>query len=285
MQSTYGTPPRTGCVVLRVSAGAAKAGVHKGDLITEMNGTPITSGREFSAVFDLSNPPWHIQVIRPGISEPLDITIRPAPSWNFSSEPKDAIHYYLLARGEAADDPAAAIADYTQVIAVQPAFDLAYLYRAQLYADQSQTDDAEHDYAKALALSPNLGEANSFYANFQAANGDLPPTGFEVEVAIRADNCDNGFVGLNVDCAYDYAVLAEIERLAPPSEMLNAAERSLQYYGGDAYPYLEAACAYSRVPEMDLAKQRAQEYLAFPASERTEVQTATMQYLMEGAPC
>ncbi len=285
MQSTFGTPARTGCVVLRVSAGAAKAGVQKGDLMIEMNGTPITSGRQFSTVFDVTSPPWQIKVIRKGVPYPLAITINPAPSWSFSTGPKDAIAYYLLARGEAADDPAAAIEDYTHVIDLQPDFDLAYLYRAELYSEDDRIGDAQRDFARAFVLSPNFGEANSLYANFESVYGDPSKAQDEINTAIRLDNCEDGFQGLNVDCSYDYGTLAELQWQAPPEEMRNTAERSIDYYSGDPFPYFEAACAHSRLPEMDLAKQRAQQYLAFPADERSESKTTLMQRILEDTPC
>src|SRR5207245_3791146 len=49
-QETFGTPPQQGCAILRVSAGAEKAGIRQGDLMIEMNGIPITSGTQFSIV-------------------------------------------------------------------------------------------------------------------------------------------------------------------------------------------------------------------------------------------
>ena len=286
MQKSFGTPDRAGCVVVRVSAGAAKAGIHRGDLMIEMNGYPVTSGQQFQALFDnTKGNPWHFKMIRTGDPEPLEFTVRGAPGKNFSEDSNDPIFYYLRARWDASDDPESAISDYTRAIELDPQFDLAYLYRAQLYEEANRYDDASRDYEKALELSPDFAEANYLSAHF------LYPSRYEVgrnqiNKAIRLDNCDDAFESYNVDCAYDYWVLAVYNSTGFFANMRDEAEQSIRFYPRDAFPYFLAACAHSRLGESAEAVQRAHGYFDAPNSDGNRGRANAMQALIaDGAIC
>jgi Tfp pilus assembly protein PilF len=59
--------------------------------------------------------------------------------------------------GEGAVEPA--LEDFTQAIALDPAYDKAYLHRAHAYALGGDTVPALADYEQVLALVPNHREA------------------------------------------------------------------------------------------------------------------------------
>jgi hypothetical protein len=258
-QRTFGTPAQAGCVVLRVSAGADKAGIKRGDLMIEMNGVPVTSGIQYQRLFDDSNGrSWTFKVIRTGVSEPLEFTVHPAPSWNFSKGPQDAITYYLDARWERDEDPGAAIDDYSQAIALQPDFDLAYLYRGQIYEDRNRLDDAKSDYERAISLSPNLGEAQAIYANFLYVYDESTGEA-HISKALQLDSCEER-QPLNVDCAYDYGIAALYAQDTSPDTAINYTDRAEEFDPTSPFPYFVEACAYSRKFDQDHFKQAADKF-------------------------
>src|SRR5437868_3774157 len=52
LRAKFDLPDQRGCIVIRVSGPAERAGIRQGDLMTGMNGYPITSGPQYSHRFD-----------------------------------------------------------------------------------------------------------------------------------------------------------------------------------------------------------------------------------------
>ncbi len=285
-QQTFRTPARQGCVVLRVSAGAERAGIYKGDLMIELNEIPITSGTQFSYVFDaIDHSEYRVKVIRDG--ETLAFKFRGSAGKSFDEDPTDPIYYYLRAKSEAADnEDNKAIADFTKAIDIEPRFDIAYLYRGQLIADNGQSAAARSDFLSALSLSPGLGEVHSAYAFFLHSQGEVMEAGRENRRAIDMDNCLGAFEGWNLDCAEEYNEQAFLDWGLGAEAAQQTAEQSITYYPGLAEAHYTSACSSIWIGDTDLAKKRAAEYLAFPASERDALRTQEAQEILadKGGP-
>lgn len=289
-QERFRTPARQGCVVLRVSAGAEKAGIRVGDLVIRLADYPVTSGRQFSTIFYQSSQPWEFDVIRKGEPGILHYTVEGGRGRDFEEDPTDPLFYYLQARWNAGHDATGAIRDYTRAIELEPAFDLAYLYRGQLYEETGQLDIARQDYETALELSPGLAEAQSIYAYF-IDRQDWQSSWDHIQEAIRLDNCESAFETLNLDCATHYLQLASLHaRQEPQSErdfelVIEAAEHAIRFYPQFVGPYYIAACAYSAGRnDYEGARQYARQYLDFPESERDPNESAYMEQMFLGWP-
>jgi hypothetical protein len=281
LQQRYGTPDRPGCVVLRVSAGAASAGVKVGDLLIEFEGYPITSGQQFGRIFAHSSKPWEVTVLRRGEPEPLHFTVDGGWGKTFQEDPDDPIFYYLRGRWDGAHDPESAILDYTRAIELAPSFDLAYLYRGDLLEDQGRPGMA--DIRKALELSPGLAEAYSLYSYHLTDNAAAREY---IDTAIELSRCEGSFEEMNLDCEQDYVQLSFLQLAAGDPETAAAtAVQAIEFYGGYPEPYFYAACAYSRAGDERAAKQYASEYLRFPPSERNGRDTEDALAIVNGDTC
>ena len=267
LQQTFDTPPRQGCVVLRVSAGAEDAGINRGDLVIEMEGYPVTSGQQFSLLFEESDPPWEFVVIRKGEPQPLTFKFSGGRGENFKEDPNDPFFYYLRGRWDADEKPEQAIEDYTRVIELEPRFDLAYLYRGELYEEKGERELARRDYEKALDLSPLLGETHAFFAYFIDVE-DPEAARSHIETAAELDRCEGSFERYNIDCSADYLLLASLIGPGDAGEMAATAEQAIRFYDGFADNYFNAMCAYSSLSGEERARHHAEEYLAFPRNER-----------------
>jgi hypothetical protein len=268
LQDTFGTPTdRQGCVVLRVSAGAEKAGMERGDLIVEMDDVPVTSGLQITKLLeDKPRPERRITVLRHG--EELEFEVRPARRQTFGENPTDPFFYYLRARGEAGEEPDKALRDYTRVIELERRFDLAYLYRGQLLDEKGQFEAGLQDYLKALELSPNLGEVHRRLAR----NGQRQGSGaahFDIRKAIELDRCEGAFERYNVDCAEDYYTLATLQdRFLDLNEPIENAKRAIRYWPRAVEAYYVLAVLYERIGDTATAADYARQYLGFPEDER-----------------
>jgi hypothetical protein len=280
LQARYETPDRQGCVVLRVSAGAAKAGVRVGDLMVEFEGYPVTSGQQFSAIFDQSEKPWDVTVIRRGESEPLRFKVEGGWGKTFQEDKDDPIFYYLRARWNAQEDASGAIQDYGRAIELDPRFELAFLYRGQLYADRGDAESATKDLGHALELSPELGEVHSIYS-FSVALTDSEARQ-HIEEAIRLHECDGAFEGMNVDCAIDYVQFSDLQLSDDPRQAVESALQSIRFYDGYAHPYFVAACGFSLTNRPEDGQEYARKYLQFPKSERMDTATAAAKVILSG---
>lgn len=280
LERTFGTPDRQGCVVLRVSAGAEEAGIRRGDLVIEMEGYPVTSGRQFSLVFEESDPPWDFTVIRRGEPRHLRFKVSGGRGKNFREEANDPFFYYLRARWDAAEKPDQAINDYGRAIELEPDFDLAYLYRGQLYEERSDREAASRDYLKALELGPRLGEAHAIYAYF--IDNEDPGAALEhINLAVELDHCSGAFETYNIDCSSSYLLLASLHA-DQAAEMAAMAEQAIRFYDGFADNYFNAMCAYSILGDAIRAQAYARRYLKFSPEEREPDRTELARRVRDG---
>lgn len=173
LQHRFGLPEYHGCVILRVSGPAERAGLRQGDLMIAMNGAPITSGPQFDTRFFADakrSRHFSFTVVRAGITYPLDFDVTlgargPLPD----QDDEDPLFYYLHARGNAELSPEEKVHYYSQAIELAPDFDLAYLYRAHERLRSStqplsSLEAAESDIRRALEIDPRLPEAHDTLA-------------------------------------------------------------------------------------------------------------------------
>lgn len=173
LQHRFGLPEYQGCVILRVSGPAERAGLRQGDLMIAMNGAPITSGPQFDTRFFADakrSRHFSFTVVRAGVPYPLDFDVTlgsrgPLPD----QDDEDPLFYYLRARGNVELSPEEKVRYYSQAIGLAPDFDLAYLYRAheRLRSSSQPLSDleaAESDIRRALQLDPQLPEAHDTLA-------------------------------------------------------------------------------------------------------------------------
>ncbi len=281
LQETFDTPNRQGCVVLRVSAGAAKAGIQRGDLVIQMEGIPVTSGQQFQRIFDASHSPWEFVVIRKGESQPLHFRVEGGRGKNFREDSNDPFFYYLRARWDAGNKPEHAIQDYSRAIELEPRFDLAYLYRGQLYEERGDREAARRDYLAALEDTPDLGEAHAYYAYF--LDVEDPTTARQhIEKAVELDACEGAFEGFNIDCSANYLLLASLLN-HDPQRMAQVAEQGIRFYDRFADNYFNAMCAYSMLADDTRAQQYAREYLDFPSADREPDRTERAKMVLNSA--
>jgi tetratricopeptide (TPR) repeat protein len=213
LRDRYGLDERNGCVILRIDgrSGAEAAGLRIGDKILEVYSVPITSGRQFSYVFErnaTSNMPLKIE--RRGQTMTVDVRLgRYAdPAVN------DPYFDYLVARGN--PDPNVAIEYFSLQIRRDPEFDLAYAYRAEYLIDESLPGElslshAENDLREALRIDPELAEAHEIYArmlSWKMARHDDALA--HIEQAIAIAGCEPPIGSDDVDCGEILMTRAEI---------------------------------------------------------------------------
>lgn len=268
-QERFETPDRQGCTVLRVSAGAEKAGIVQGDLLIELNGIPITSGTQFTIVFDeVSGAKYRVKVIRAGRT--IEFEFSGGRRKTFDEDPNDPLYYYLRARGEARDQPNDAIADYSRVIELAPQFDLAYLYRAELFDEIGNYQSASADFLKAVELTPSLGEAYLLLARHERdIERNLSAANFRVRKAIELHECAGAFEEYNVDCNADYYLLGLLQiNYYDLQEPIATLEQAVRFWPDTPEPYCVLATLHERADEMETAIEYARAYLDFPEDDR-----------------
>ncbi len=265
LREKYQLPEGKGCVVLRVddNSAAQSAGFRIGDKIIGLDGIPITSGRQFTFLFeDSPGAPSHEFRIRRG-NEEMKLAVTLGPRADLPQE--DPYFYYLRAKADTdPKDPSKVIEDYTRAIGLEPDFDLAYLYRG---VDKLRLDSAaaEADFAKALDLDPGLTEAHRQLAEVLLQKGDVAGAFEHINRSLELNHCGERVESWDLDCGEDLTVRRTFyfDRLDPGDDV--AAEADINAAAG--VEFMEPAIAYDRfrlafVRGDDVAaRQRAKEWI------------------------
>jgi len=246
-----------------------------------MEGYPVTSGQQFSLLFDESKPPWDFTVVRQGELGPLYFSVKGGRGKDFREDPGDPFFYYLRARWDAAEKPQQAIRDYSRAIELEPGFDLAYIYRGHLYEEAGEREAARRDYLTALEMTPDLGEAHAYYAYFLDVE-DASAARQHIQAAVELTGCVGAFEGFNIDCAEDYLLLGSLMMHDPP-QMAGIAEQGIRFYEGFADNFFNAMCAYSLQGNRQRASEYARRYLDFPREDKEADRNAIAEQIIDGA--
>jgi hypothetical protein len=278
-------PPGRGCVVIRVSGSAQRAGVRQGDRLIAMNGAPITSGVQFNnRFFDEDTRRYTLTLVRAGEPAPIEISFRTRSGPSPSSPDSDPLTWFLRARGN--PDTKKAIAYYGRAIELEPGFDLAYLYRGELMlesGDIEQQWNALPDLQRALELDPNSAEANRALGEYYTGQIFVDPTVPKTYMAraIELHACDGGFTGKNLDCEIDYSDLANLLRFRTETQAsIDAAEKALTYYPAAVQPLYELALSYEILGDKKAAAAYARNYIASGSADRTSGGASAMRALI-----
>lgn len=266
LREKYDLPSGKGCVVLRVGANGAaeRAGFQIGDKIIRLNGSPITSGRQFTYHFEeLPGGPVQEFVVQRGDQElTLDVVLGIG-----SNLPKDDPYfYYLRAKSDTEVlDYSQIMADYTKAIELEPQFDLAYLYRGTVqlnFGGDDQLAKAKADLLKALELDPKLTEAHRALARLLLREGDFEGALEHINRSIELNGCGRRVEPWDFDCGEDLMARAVfyLSRLEPGDDLL--AEADLNAIAGVIFLERQVALqqfrlAYLRADD-DAASERAQ---------------------------
>ncbi len=217
LRDRYGLAEGAGCVILRVDdhSGAQRAGLRVGDKIVRLDDTPITSGRQFTWAFE--GVPGQIRrtfvVERREQLLRLKVTLGPR-----ADRPADDPYAeYLIARGNSSDRTA--VMYYTRALERDPAFDLAYAYRGEIYANGPFTGPgtpllAASDLLKALELDPDLAEAHERYAMFLASGRkDVDGAIAHLDRAAAIAHCNAPLQSWDLDCGEILLSRSDVYRL------------------------------------------------------------------------
>jgi tetratricopeptide (TPR) repeat protein len=208
LRERYGLPEGRGCVVLRVDSPSAaeEAGFQLGDKMIEMDGMHITSGRQFSFLFeDLPGTGHHTFVVQRGDQE---ITLEVDLADRAGAPKEDPYLYYLQAKGLAADsidldaDFDQIIADFTRAIEQDPEFELPYLYRGDMQIGKDD-EAARTDLEQALSLDPTLTEAHRALAQLAERQYDFDAAIEHINRSIELNGCGEALEPWDLDCAED----------------------------------------------------------------------------------
>lgn len=275
-------PGEQGCVVIRVSGAAARAGVRQGDRMIAMNGAPITSGGQFNARFsDEGGRDFDFTFTRSGNPEPLRIHVALGSRGHPRTPDSDPLAWFLRARGN--PDRRQSIEQYSRAIRLAPDFDLAYVFRGELMLDSHDGEAARPDLEHALALNPGSAEANRAMARYYEGQifVDSAVPKMYMQQAIDLHKCEGGFLDHNLDCSEDYVALADILRFrADTPGSIAAARQAMPYYPKSASPMYQLALSYEIARDREQAELYAREYLARPASQRNDDGSKGMRALL-----
>lgn len=274
-EERFSTPKGPGCVVIRVSSAAKRAGVRQGDKMIAMNGAPITSGRQYGARFltEAGSGDFDFTFLRNGEPAPINIHVSFFGGSPPHEDDSDALTWFLRARGDLEQHIARDIDEYTRAIELAPEFDLAYAYRGHLYGLNGDPSSALADYQHALALNPDSPEANRRLGVFYAGAIFVDPSVARayIDTALKLDGCADGFTDENLDCSQDYIALSVLGRIRVDQPgAIDAAQRAIPYYRASADPYSELALAYELIGDKASAATYARRYLDRPTSEHFE---------------
>lgn len=233
LRERYGLPEGRGCVVLRVDSPSAaeEAGFQLGDKMIEMDGMPITSGRQFSFLFeDLPGTGHHTFVVQRGNQE---LTLEVDLADRAGTPKEDPYLYYLRAKGLAASsldldaDLDQIIADYTRQTEQDPEFELPYLYRGIKQIGRND-EAAEAELRKALQLDPDLTEAHRGLSQLAEGRDDMEAALEHVNRSIELNGCGEVIEQWDIDCAEDLTnrVAFYLQRLQEGDDLL--VERDLE---------------------------------------------------------
>ena len=282
LQERFGLPAQRGCVVVRVSGAAERAGIRQGDLMVEMDGVPIVSGAQFSILWENSGrDEFAFDMIRPGQSPPLTFHVKMGPTKGPKEDRGDPLFYYLRARFDTEREHTREdIRDYTRAIELAPGFDIAYMYRGEVYQDAGDKEAARADYTRAIELSPGLGVAHRWLATLDQEEGDTKAAIRGFERAIALDKCEGGFTRYNIECAEDYLLLAGFYMGTDMEKVQRAAERSIEFYSGFAEPYYQLAVVHHFLDEDAEARRYASQYFNFPERDVEAEKVAALEALL-----
>jgi tetratricopeptide (TPR) repeat protein len=228
LREKYDLPPGKGCVVLRVDAnsGAERAGFQIGDKIIRLNGSPITSGRQFTYHFEeLPGGPVQEFVVQRGNQElTLDVVL----GIRADLPESDPYFYYLRAKSDTeVVNYSQIMADYTKAIELEPQFDLAYLYRGILQGDHGgDSEAAKADLLRALELDPELTEAHRALTRLLLQEGDFAAALAHINRSIELNGCGSLVEPWDFDCGEDLRTRSVIylSRLEPGDDLLAEAD-------------------------------------------------------------
>jgi uncharacterized membrane protein len=298
LQNRFGTPLRNGCTVLGVTGAAERAGVRQGDLVVEMDGIPITSGPQFGAMFEnktiAGDDEFTFRIIRGGVQEPFEIHVTMGPGGRIDLPDDDPVRWFLEARREGGS-PKSDIEDYSRAIELAPDFDLAYLYRGELYHDLGDVNAGNQDYTTGLNLNWEQGEGQNLEARMWFYTGEriIDASGeqryieqalYKVDRAIEFHQCESelSFLEYNVDCALDFELRSAIlQNQARLDESVSAGLRAIAFYPYQAYSYAIVAYSYNYLGDRDNARKFAALYLDLPGYIRSDETAAAMEDLLD----
>jgi len=286
LRTRFDQPDQRGCIVLRVSGPAERAGIRQGDLMIEMNGVPIVSGSQFSILFDSSrSDTFGFTMLRSGEARPLEFRFQMGPTKGPKEDKSDPVFYYLRARFHSERKHIDRdIADYSRAIELAPEFDIAYMYRGELFQEVGDLAAARADYERAIELSPDLGAAHQWLATVDQDEGEIEQALHGFERAIAVDECEGGFTRYNIECAEDYLLLAGLYQGTDIEKVREAAQRSIEFYPRFAAPYYQLAVDHYFRDEDAEAQRYAQEYLAFPRRDVDPDRVAALRALLSETP-
>ena len=208
LRERYGLPEGRGCVVLRVDSPSAaeEAGFQLGDKMIEMDGMPITSGRQFTFLFeDLPGTGHHTFVVQRGNQE---LTLEVDLADRAGAPKEDPYLYYLQAKALGADsldldaDVEQVIAAFTRAIEQDPEFELPYLYRGDMQIGRND-EAARADLELALSLDPTLTEAHRALAQLALRQYDFDAAIEHINRSIELNGCGESLKPWDLDCAED----------------------------------------------------------------------------------
>ncbi|MEX0800891.1 MAG: hypothetical protein WD379_06725 [Dehalococcoidia bacterium] len=208
LRERYDLPEGRGCVTLRVDSPSAaeQAGFQLGDKIVEMDGIPITSGRQFSLLFeDVPGSGHHSFVVQRGDEE---LTLEVDLAHRAGEPEEDPYFYYLRAKSLSAEsldleaDLDRIVADYTRQIDQDPDFELPYVYRGDMLIGRDN-EAARADLEHALALDPALTEAHRALAQVAADERDFDAAIDQIDRSTELNGCGDALESWDLDCAED----------------------------------------------------------------------------------
>jgi tetratricopeptide (TPR) repeat protein len=271
LSARFEVPRQPGCVFIRVSGAAKRAGIRRGDQMIALDGTPVTSGPQFSGLFDAHEGNTFVfRVVRAHSHEADDVKVSFGPGTGIDAPPDDPITPFLEAKDDLGRHLEIGVGEYSKAIELAPDFDLAYAGRAQVEQHYNKHPEAIADYRKAIELDPNLAEALRSLAWLLAASSDVPPhESVElIERAVSSDGCDEQIKDNNSDCGQDYAVYADILlRLRDPRHAIERAILALRFDAGELAPHATLAWAYTQLGDLDGARSELALYRASTGSD------------------
>ena len=208
LRDRYGLPEGRGCVALRVDSPSAaeEAGFQLGDKMIAMDGMRITSGRQFTFLFeDLPSTDHHTFVVQRGNEE---LTLEVDLADRAGTPKEDPYLYYLRAKALSAQSTDSdanfdqIVADYNRQIEQDPAFELPYLYRGDVRIGKNN-EAARADLENALALDPTLAEAHRLLAQLADHQDDFDTAIEHINRSIELNGCGEALASWDLDCAED----------------------------------------------------------------------------------
>jgi len=232
LRDRYGLAEGAGCVILRVDnhSGAQEAGLRVGDKIVRLDDTPITSGRQFTWAFEDVPGRARRTFVVERRDQVLRLKVTLGPRADLPAD--DPYAEYLTARGNSSDRTA--VMYYTRALERDPDFDLAYVYRGEIYANGPFTGPATpllaaSDLLKALELDPELAEAHERYAMFLASGRkDVDGAIAHLDRAAALAHCEAPLQSWDLDCGEILLSRSDVYRLRGQGSDMELAAADVQ---------------------------------------------------------